>query len=159
MPNLQDQLLHTLPAEAYGLVVVFGRFEYAMKQEGFRQRDKAQAAWERFADSMPADFFEKMAADKHAKAIFLAPPKYLVPKAEGKVGWSDPLPIPNSNTSLFNCVKTVRNNLLHGDKHIGRQRDTDLISASLYILNSAYESVSNDEAFLSFVERLRHDLD
>ena len=158
MPLLQHRLWNVLPAEAFDLFVVFGRFEYAMKQGGYRRENSADAAWWAFADAIPAEFFGTMAADANAQILFHRPPKERAIKEDG-VGWTDPLPTPTSNRQLIDCVKAVRNNLLHGDKHIGSQRDTELITASLHVLNSIFETVQNLAAFEKFAECVQHDLD
>lgn len=159
MPHLQERLRNTLPQEAYDLFVVFGRFEYAMKQGGFRRAESADAAWETFARAIPRGFWEQMSADANAEILFRRPPRRLIHLPEGGVDWSDPLPTPTDNWSLIKCVMTVRNNLLHGDKHIGRERDLNVILAALHVLNSTYDYVQNNAAFVRFIQSVQHELD
>lgn len=74
--------------------------------------------------------------------------------AEGEgVDWLEGIQ-PTSCRTLIECVKTVRNNLVHGDKWRNRDRDEQLIQASLYILNEIYRETSDCSEFDRFVENL-----
>ena len=63
------------------------------------------------------------------------------------VKWSEEPKATESASDLFMAIKTVRNNLLHGDKGYASERDIRLIKASLFVLNRAFEAMAHDAKF------------
>jgi hypothetical protein len=55
-------------------------------------------------------------------------------------------------------LKVARNNLFHGDKGHNRQRDTDLMRAALFVLNSAYEAAETHPNFQRLIFEMEYGL-
>jgi hypothetical protein len=53
--------------------------------------------------------------------------------------------------SLFQSIKTARNNLFHGDKKHDNHRDTQLMQAALFVLNEAYHEAERADGFGDFL--------
>lgn len=64
---------------------------------------------------------------------------------------------PSGNSTLFDAVKKVRNNLLHGDKQYKAQRDLALIQAALVVLNEVYSCVEENLNYAAFIAEFRMD--
>lgn len=148
--GLEERLRERIAPEGYDLFAVFSRFEYALKRGGFRQTSAADASWHKFAEALPAGFYDEMRAAEQAKILFDAPPDHLVPEGEG-VKWSGSPNATADLTALFMAIKRVRNNLLHGDKAYMSERDRNLIRAALFVLNRAYEAAQADETYAALV--------
>ena len=158
MVKLEDYYRHKVAPEGFDLFAVFARFEYAMKKSGFRRQASADAAWRTFAESLPADFFARMQAAPEAAIYFRQPPDHLVPDGANGVRWSGNPAQPRDAASLFDSIKTARNNLFHGDKAHDNHRDTELMIAALFILNAAYEDAEKDDAFAEFIAAMEYGL-
>ena len=102
-----------------------------MKNGGFRRENYPDAAWRTFAERLPQNFFQKMQTSNQARIYFTAPPDHLVATADDGVDWSGTPSVPNDAASLFQSIKTARNNLFHGDKRHDNNRDTQLMAAAL----------------------------
>lgn len=152
--ELESYFRGKVSREGYDLFAVFARFEYAMKRGGFRKVDRADAAWWTFADEMPATFFEAMKKAPEAAPLFTAPPRHLVCDGPTEVDWSNAPGAPRNTLELFEYVKIVRNNLLHGDKRHDVDRDNELSRASLFVLNAAYDAVATHPAFTAFIGKM-----
>lgn len=151
-PNqLQDYFRNRLPEGGCDLLAVFSRFEFALKTSGFRRERHAEASWPRFAELLPANFIERMSSSPEAEVLFQAPPDRLVIDGAEGVRWSGNPSAPRNNVELFEAIKTVRNNLMHGDKRHDVARDASLVSAALFILNSAYAEAEQAAEFRTFV--------
>jgi hypothetical protein len=151
-PNqLQDYFRNKVPRGGFDLLAVFSRFEFALKTGGFRRERHAEASWRRFAELLPMSFIERMSSSPEAAVLFQAPPDRLVIDGAEGVRWSGNPSAPRNNVDLLEAVKTVRNNLMHGDKRHDVVRDTSLISAALFILNSAYAESEQLAEFRAFV--------
>ncbi|MGB0083950.1 MAG: hypothetical protein WBP94_01055 [Rhodomicrobiaceae bacterium] len=96
--------------------------------------------WRTFAESLPADFFARMQAAPEAAIYFNRPPDHLVPNGTDGVRWSGNAVQPHDAAILFDSIKTARNNLFHGDKAHDNDRDKELRTTALFILNAAYEA-------------------
>ena len=158
MVRLEDYFRDKVASQGFDLFAVFARFEYAMKKGGFRKKDRADAAWPTFAESLPADFFERMRDAPEAAIYFVQPPDHLVCDGEDDVRWSGSATLPHDAVSLFKSIKTARNNLFHGDKAHNNCRDTELMTAALFILNVAYEDAEQDQAFNRFIMAMEYGL-
>lgn len=158
MIKLEDYFRHRVSPQAYDLFAVFARFEYAMKKGGFLREGYPDAAWRNFSAALPADYFARMSAAPEAKIYFQTPPDHLVLDGNGGVRWSGAAKAPTTVVSLFESVKTARNNLFHGDKRHDSRRDHDLMVAGLFILNAAFESAQTDSSFDSFIDAMEYGL-
>ncbi|BAQ68765.1 hypothetical protein NHU_01608 [Rhodovulum sulfidophilum] len=153
--KLEEYYRPKLAEEGYDLLAVFSRFEYAMKKGGFRREAYPDAAWHTFAQRLPQKFFQRIADSDEAKIYFEAPPDHLVTTNDGGVEWSGNPVAPYDTISLFQSIKTARNNLFHGDKKHDNHRDTQLMEAALFVLNEAYyeaEQAGGFEDFLAAME-------
>ena len=156
--TLQDYFRERVSQEAFDLFAVFARFEYAMKQGGFRRQNSAEAAWHTFAERLPGDFFDRMSAAPEAAIYVQVPPDHLVCDGTGGVRWSGAGSRPSNLAELFGSIKTARNNLFHGDKRHDSRRDTELMAAALFVLNATYAEVETEPAFESFVTAMEYGL-
>jgi hypothetical protein len=123
--------LHMPPDLACEFFAVFSRMEYALKATGTYAMDggkgKAAANWDTFANAI--DDKVRALADQRAKAAM----DYLLSKPPRKQLYDngtvrfqdqeiDPRQAPTQQALLM--VRTVRNNLFHGGKHIaGDERE------------------------------------
>jgi hypothetical protein len=149
--QLQDYFRERIPKGGCDLLAVFSRFEFALKTGGFRRERHAEASWLRFAELLPASFIEKMFSSPEAEVLFQAPPDHLVIDGAEGVRWSGNPSVPRNNVELFEAIKRVRNNLMHGDKRHDVARDVSLVSAALFVLNSAYVEAEKTAEFQTFV--------
>lgn len=149
--KLEEYYRPRLAEAGYDLLAVFSRFEYAMKKGGFRREAYPDAAWHTFAQRLPQAFFQKMAGSDEAKVYFQEPPDHLVTTDDGGVKWSENPVAPHDIASLFQSIKTARNNLFHGDKKHDNNRDTQLMIAALFVLNEAYHEAERAGGFEGFL--------
>lgn len=158
MDRLEDYFRHKVAPQGFDLFAVFARFEYAMKNGAFRRETSADAAWRTFADSLPGDFFTRMQNSPEAEIYFYRPPDHLVTDEEDGVRWSDNPTQPRDAASLFDSIKTARNDLFHGDKAHDNRCNTELMTAALFILNVACEDAGKDRAFDRFIAAMEYGL-
>lgn len=92
-----------------------------------------------------------MAVSDQAEIYFEAPPDHLVTTNDGGVDWSGNPVVPHDTASLFQSIKTARNNLFHGDKKHDNHRDTQLMKAALFVLNDAYKEAERTDGFEGFL--------
>lgn len=121
----------------------FARFEYALKQAGFRstyQNDAVKADWEKFGHlAEVAALFDEMKSNPVIAYIIKFPPKRRIFR-NGSLQWEDCEP-PNDTCSLLNAMKRARNNLFHGDKgNPGLSRNEQLFLASIAVLEKLLDS-------------------
>ena len=157
MIYLQNYYRERVSQVAYDLFAVFSRFEYAMKKGGFRRDGSADAAWQKFANSLPLETFLRLRASPEAAIYFDSPPDRLVVDGES-VRWSGQVRAPENSVELLECIKVARNNLFHGDKRHNNRRDNDLMAAALFILNHIYEAIEQDPKFRFFVDAMEYGL-
>lgn len=156
--TLEDYFRPRVSESGYDLLAVFSRFEYAMKLGGFRRTKYPDAAWRTFAERLPDDFFQEMSEADQARIYFEAPPDHLVATDNGGVDWSRTPRTPNDAASLFQSIKTARNNLFHGDKKHDSDRDTQLMIAALFVLNEAFKKAEASEGFEEFLSAMEFGL-
>lgn len=152
--KLEELVSNKVPAAAFDLFSVFARFEYALKRSGFRDTHKPFADWEALAKEFPEDFFTNALEIPEVRILVETPPKQLRANKLGGVEWSAPIAPAHDAWTLIQTVKRVRNNLFHGDKKYSRERDMQLILASLHVLNFAYQNIlqtEGNEKFAAFV--------
>lgn len=136
----------------------FARFENALKRAGYlKNKDAAEADWDKFARDLDASFFEQVRGAKEAATLVSAPPKKRI-RDQGVLSWQDGLQVTDA-PSLFVAVCRARNNLFHGEKFIrdreGDKRGEQLLTESLWVLELAlakhaelktvYDSQNRDE--------------
>lgn len=136
-----------MPAElACEFLAVFSRTEYALKATGTYAMDasgKVAAAWDNFANDVDQAFCA--IPDEKFKAavdyLLTRPPRKQVLQ-NGNVAFADQVIDKNQTRAqqTLLMVRTVRNNLFHGGKHLphGEQeagRNEMLVSHSLTVLN------------------------
>lgn len=149
--KLEEYYRPRLSEAGYDLLAVFSRFEYALKKGGFRRENYPDAAWTTFAEQLPEQFFQKIQQGDQAKIYFETPPDHLIATADGRVTWSGEPRVPNDAASLFQSIKTARNNLFHGDKKHDNHRDNRLMEAALVVLNEAFKEAEGNKEFDEFV--------
>lgn len=130
--------------------IVFSRFEYALKSEGFfiNNHDNVSANWDSFASSIRDQFDAKKTPELLEAVNYLhnSPPRKQVVKEDNQFGWSlrrndENLPLIHE---LLLSIRTVRNNLFHGSKFQeisdgGENRNTQLLINSLIILDECLD--------------------
>jgi hypothetical protein len=122
---------------------LFGRFEYAMKRQGFHKanRERSEADWTAFAESLEDSFFDQIQAAGLADTLINSPPGRLMRDGPN---WRRPdAPLADTRSLFVEGVCRVRNSLVHGEKYMGddqqRLRDNRLVEEAFMVL----ESVSN----------------
>jgi hypothetical protein len=132
------------PAElACEFFAVFSRFEFALKECGFRRPGRngvAEPYWDKFAGEI-AESFNNIQDQEFAEAtkyLLDDPPMRQVIESNN-ITWRPPVfdnKAPPAKSVLL-AVRTVRNNLFHGGKHTPhspRGRDQKLVQACLTVL-------------------------
>lgn len=124
---------------------LFGRFEHALKREGFLKagRRDAQADWVGFAKALGPPFYQEIVERQLAETLIKEPPGRLL--NEGLI-WDRPEAVLSNTVELFERgVCRVRNSLVHGEKLVGdpaqRDRDIVLIRDALNVLQAASDRV------------------
>ena len=133
----------TMPAEFNIFFAVLQRFEFALKEEGFLQGAKVdhevKASWEKFADALPAGFFNFIEKSKRATDLLDDPPKKQIWSSMTTRGPLQPIR-PNNARELFIAMRVVRNSLFHGIKADPTTRDQRLVHQSLFVLHEAIKA-------------------
>lgn len=130
-------------------LVVFARFEYALKRAGYRRTEngKADPNWDKFAEGNGDRFDrEHVNQTEEVKYLLNRPPRKEWVEG-GKVFFSDRKKYGDEKEGfgkLIDIVKGVRNNLFHGGKFEGRNgeepgRNAKLIESALWVLERALE--------------------
>ena len=137
--------LHMAPELACEFLAVFSRAEYALKAAGYASEGggRVTASWDRFANDIDGDL-QKIADEQLASAVdclLTTPPRRQVRK-DGVLSFEDQdIDGGQSATQqILLMVRTVRNNLFHGGKHlpdgeVEEGRNQALVEHSLTVLN------------------------
>lgn len=152
MTGIEEYYRQKVSQEAFDFFAVFSRFEYALKFSDYRQDNKAEASWHKFAEALEDEFYERMRGAPEAQIYFDRPPDQLVLK-NGGIDW-DAVEAPADGKALFMALKRARNNLFHGDKRHDNGRDRDLMIAGLFVLNEAYRAAEKTERCQDFVSKM-----
>lgn len=100
---------------AVKFIATFLRFEFALKEHGFCPEDgNALVEWGRVAKELGQTFYTSMQESGRAETIMRHPPKKQV-SCDHRLEWKPQDPPANVH-ELFEAVRRVRNNLLHGGK-------------------------------------------
>ncbi len=143
---MNDAFRHLhMPAElACEFLAVFSRMEYALKATDYASENegKVTASWDRFANEID-EVFRQIADEKFAAAVdylLTHPPRKQVRK-DDVLTFEDQVIDENQRRAqqALLMVRTVRNNLFHGGKHLpdGEMelgRNHDLVQHSLTVL-------------------------
>lgn len=140
-----DQLRAAHGDQAHAFLVLYSRFEFALKNAGFLERKKegvnAKADWRHFASHLPPDFFP--AARQIAPDYVSDPPRKEVVGPDGAPVFEADGVTACCADSLLILVGRVRNNLFHGGKNpraakpAERDRDRALIAQATEVLKLA----------------------
>ncbi len=109
---------------AVKLIATFLRFEFALKECGFGPKDgDAQVEWGRVTKELGQPFYTSIDQSGKAETIMRRPPKKQVSR-EHALEWKPQDP-PANVQELFEAVRRVRNNLVHGGKAGDPEYDPD----------------------------------
>jgi hypothetical protein len=105
-------------------IAIFLRFEFALKENGFCPNEgDAMVQWYRVATELGPAFFERICTSGNAETIMSRPPKKQVARNH-MLEWSAQ-DRPANIHQLFEAVRRVRNNLVHGGKSGDPEFDAD----------------------------------
>jgi len=131
---------------AAAFIVLFLRFEYALKRTGFLLNEtpgeRAEPNWDKYGVSCNDDFGRLLLADPDLAAArrFLLddPPNKQIVDDYKQPDWTDEQKDSNKERlfELLRHVRFVRNNLMHGEKCGFGPRDLELVKRSLTILKA-----------------------
>lgn len=145
MDEYRRHLAQEVQRPAVELFAAFARFDFALKRGGYlagTEGHRADANWNGFANDLGPDFLLTLKGSPQAAIFFTKPPKTLK-VVNGEASFVVPEVIVNTQ-QLFEAVRRVRNNLFHGDKPHMDGRDSDLIAASLFVLDAAFEAAQHN---------------
>lgn len=121
-------------------LILYSRFEYALKEEGFLQsRPYAMASIEKYVANISERF--KPNSHKELKVavdfILSHPPRKLM-QNNGNLKWEEMLEDGALETQLSEYIRRIRNSLMHGAKFYGEietdSRNWRLISSAMVII-------------------------
>ncbi len=132
----------------------FSRFEYCLKKHGFRepQKDWVKTSWEcfsrRFSCAYSGSEYSILHKEEYLSTGSLL--KLVKIHDQGNNDWKS-ITIKKGSSELTRMIyllKTLRNNLFHGDKNsdqgIGGQRDKDLLLSGSRILDGMAELADSE---------------
>lgn len=113
-----------LPPHAIKLLATFLRFEFALKEAGFGpENGDAQVEWGRVTKQLGAAFFARIKESGQADTLIHKPPKKQITRGHS-LEWEHKAP-PETTSELFEAVRRIRNNLVHGGKSGDPEYDPD----------------------------------
>ena len=129
---------------AWQFFLMFSRFEYALKREGYVRVDRkdAQAAWRSFAKDHAAKFStdHDPRLQRAISYIKRSPPKKQI-HVDRVLDWAEPTQFSGGPLLpwLLDQIQIIRNNLFHGGKFpqfavSDPSRDRELIESALLVL-------------------------
>ena len=158
MNEYRSGIEETLKPTALKFFATFSRFEFALKRGGYVSGLTGRSAspnWTQFGNDLGVDFYNQMKSAEPAKVFFENSPKRLIVKAERGVEFIDQVAPVNTQT-LLEAVSLVRNNLFHGEKAILGERDELLLSAALFVLDSAFQAAQQRYGLRPVCEAFRY---
>lgn len=127
---------------AYKFFNCYSRFEYALKVSGFvytkGRSQVAMADLNGFVHSIEGDLDLNSTSISEAVNYLLSEPPNEWLSIDGSLVWGSKIRQGNDTAAMVDCIRTVRNNLFHGNKMSNvnnLQRNIELINACLIILN------------------------
>ncbi len=139
----------TLSKDAVKFIATFLRFEFALKEDGFGPKEgKAFVEWGRVTKELGQPFYTSIDQSGKAETIMRRPPKKQVSR-EHALEWKPQDP-PANVQELFEAVRRVRNNLVHGGKAGDPEYDPDdpgrnekLIGEAQWIIEEALHQMED----------------
>jgi len=144
-----------MPSElACEFLAVFARMEYALKATRFGMGNRAgvSASWDKFANEADEHFHAEASKDQREAVDYLwkTPPRKQVLAEDRRVRFRDFEidPTQRKLQQLLLMVRTVRNNLFHGGKHLpdGETepgRNEALVRSSLVVLRECAQLLAD----------------
>jgi hypothetical protein len=125
-----------LSAGAQKFIGTFLRFEFALKEDGFcPKRGDALVEWGRVITKLGPTFFETIRKSGKAETILQQPPKKQI-SLDHRLDWQSQ-GTPNNIHELFEAIRRVRNNLVHGGKSGDPENDPDNPGRSEILIREA----------------------
>lgn len=148
-----------LPQGGVKFFLTFTRFEFALKEQRYLTRadGDAEASWNGFAGELGKQFLELVRASGSATTLTgpLPPRKQIA--LNNSLAWRDMDRVLDCQ-QLFEAIRRVRNNLVHGGKSGDPDQDAEdpnrnrnLIAEAQWVLEQALER--NDRVRLAFEGR------
>lgn len=150
-------------------ILKFSRIEYALKRSlQFATEDKkieappgsthkiyvAKADWSKFASAIGTDFFEKRRICPHSKILWEKPAaSWVIRTEDGKkiLSWHDYC-LKEAHKNSFEPVKRVRNCIFHGESQEFIPRHSELVDASICVLDLALEHCRGEPSLSSIYD-------
>jgi hypothetical protein len=140
--------LQRLPDGSVKFFLTFTRCEFALKENGYVLPDRnggVKADWDCFSDELEAvGFFDEIVESGRAATLISRPPKRQILN-DGLLDWRT-IPSALNTRQLFEGIRRVRNNLVHGGKSGDPDRDPenhnrgrDLIAQAQWVLEQALD--------------------
>lgn len=158
MSEYRDRIERFIEPITLEFFATFSRFEFALKRGGYLRGEtggRASPDWIGFGTDLGEPFFQRMKAENGARVFFEKPPKRLTVTAALGVEFTEQAPIVNSQM-LLEAISLVRNNLFHGEKPYIDERDTHLLRASLFVLDSAFAAAQNRDELRTVCDAFRY---
>lgn len=141
------------PPVAQRFFFLYSRMEYALKRVQMVNRD-ASANWDHFARQLGRRFFRAIVESGDAAYLIANPPRKQIVLGNRVLDWQETGAVSNA-ASLFNAIRTARNNLFHGGKFprgylADSARDEQLLTECILVLEAALGS--HDDVRMHFSE-------
>ena len=134
--------LDTYNQIAYKFFNCYSRFEYALKVSGFvytmGRNQVAMADLNSFVNSIEGELDLNSETINEAVNYLLSQPPNILLSVHGELIWGSKIRPANDLEFVIDCIRTVRNNLFHGNKMSdvnNLKRNIKLINTCLIILN------------------------
>lgn len=156
--NLNETIHKERRTLMFKFLMIFSRFEYALKASGFlpNSEGRASANWDDFIFSIK-DEFDKNKNDQLSKAvdyIIENPPKVQIVNINNRqLGWENrntDSNVPDIN-KLCQSIRDIRNNFFHGGKYRGNYQAD--VSGNCILLDHAITIMN---AWLDLNDTVRH---
>jgi hypothetical protein len=150
-------------------ILKFSRIEYALKRSPEFSREDgiikvppgsmqkihiAKADWHKFSEAIGNDFFEKRRICPNSKILWEKPAASWVIRTEGGkkiLSWHD-YSLKETHKNSFEPVKRVRNCIFHGESQEFIPRHSELVDASICVLDLALEHCRGDPSLSSIYD-------
>lgn len=140
-----DDFLYNLQIDSELLLhyfILFSRFEYALKRNGYIYSNHMFCDWNKFGEDITKDY--KMNSEEGELSVAIdylinhAPLKQIICDNGKSMTW-EKIIISSDVKGLVLCIKTIRNNLFHGGKYpagpvVEESRNTKLLSSCIVVM-------------------------